>query len=54
MQILVGLTIGLIAWIALWAFGVKALDGFLVTIAFVLMATVMRAVQPYIKELLKP
>jgi predicted PurR-regulated permease PerM len=54
MQILVALTVGLVAWIALWAFGVKPLDGFLVTILFLLMGTVMRMVQPLIREYLKP
>jgi hypothetical protein len=54
MQVLVALTFGLVVWIVLWAFGAKAFDGFLVTIALVLLATTMRIVQPHLEKLLKP
>jgi hypothetical protein len=54
MQIVVGTVVGLALWIILWAFDVKALDGFLLTIAIVLSATVVWMATPYIRNLLKP
>jgi hypothetical protein len=54
MQILVGTVVGLCLWIILWAFDVKALDGFLLTIAIVLSATVVWMATPYVRNLLKP
>ena len=54
MQVLVALTVGLVAWIVLWAFGVKSFDAFLITMLLVLMAATMRIVQPYVEKLLKP
>ena len=33
MGILVALTVGLVFWVAGWAFGIKAFDAFLVTVA---------------------
>jgi hypothetical protein len=54
MQIVVSTLIGLCLWIILWAFDVKALDGFLLVIALVLGATVAWMAGPYIRRLLKP
>ncbi|MEA2449358.1 MAG: hypothetical protein QOG63_1290 [Thermoleophilaceae bacterium] len=54
MQILVATVTGLCLWIILWAFDVKALDGFLVLIAIVLSATVAWMAGPWVKNLLKP
>jgi hypothetical protein len=54
MEVLVSLAVGLVAWITLWAFGAKAFDSFLITIALVLGAATMRIIQPYINKLLKP
>jgi hypothetical protein len=54
MGVLVALTVGLVAWIALWAFGAKSFDAFLITVALVIGAATMRIIQPYINKLLKP
>ena len=54
MTIYVSTIVGLVIWIALWAFNVKALDGFLLTIAIVLGATVAWLVGPHVKNLLRP
>jgi hypothetical protein len=54
MQVLIALTVGLVIWIAGWAFGAKAFDTFLIAMALVLVAITMRIVQPYIDKLLKP
>lgn len=54
MQVFVALTVGLVFWIVAWTFGVKAFDGFLVTMALVLMAVTARIVTPFVKEYLKP
>jgi hypothetical protein len=54
MQVLVALTVGLVAWIVLWALGAKSFDAFLITIFLVVVAATMRIAQPYINKLLKP
>jgi hypothetical protein len=54
MTIYVSAIVGLVIWIVLWAINVKALDGFLITIAIVLGATVAWMAGPYVKNLLKP
>jgi hypothetical protein len=54
MQILVATVFGLCLWIVLWAFDVKAIDGFLLVIAIVLSATVAWMAGPWVKNLLKP
>lgn len=54
MQILVATVFGLCLWIILWAFDVKALDGFLLVIALVLSATVAWMAGPWVRNLLKP
>ena len=54
MQILVATVIGLVIGIGLWAFDVKALDGFLLTLAIVLGATVAWMIGPFVKRVLKP
>jgi len=54
MKILVALTVGLVVWIVLWALGTKAFDGFLVTIALVLVAVVVQLTEPFIREQLRP
>jgi hypothetical protein len=52
MPVLVSLTVGLVAWIVLWAIGVKAFDAFLVTFALVLPAAIWQIYGPGIKKLL--
>ena len=54
MAILVSAVTGLALWIILWAFDVKAFDGFMLTIAIVLGATTVWMLTPYLKRLLKP
>jgi hypothetical protein len=54
MQIFVATVIGLALWIILWALDVKAIDGFLLTVAIVLTATVAWMAGPWVKNLLKP
>jgi hypothetical protein len=54
MQIYVATVVGLVVWIVLWAFDVKAIDSFLLTIAIVLGATVAWMAGPYVRNLLKP
>jgi hypothetical protein len=50
--VLVALTVGLVFWIAAWAFGIKAFDAFLVTIAVTLGAATARIAAPYVNQLL--
>jgi hypothetical protein len=54
MLVLVSLTIGLVIWIVLWAFGAKAFDSFLITALLVLTAATVQIVKPYVDKLLKP
>jgi hypothetical protein len=51
--VLVALTVGLVFWIAAWAFGMKAFDAFLVTLFLVVSAAAARAIGPFIKRLLR-
>ena len=52
MMTLVAFTIGLVAWIVLWAIGVKPFDAFLVTILIVLPAAAWQIFGPGIKKML--
>jgi hypothetical protein len=54
MGIFVATVVGLAIWIVLWALDVKALDGFLLTLAIVLTATVVHMASPYMRRILKP
>jgi hypothetical protein len=54
MGIYVSAVVGLVIWIVLWAFNVKAIDGFMLTLAIVLSATVAHLAGPYVRQLLKP
>jgi hypothetical protein len=54
MGVLVSLTVGLVAWIGLWATGTKAFDAFLIPAFLVVMAATVRIAQPYVEKLLKP
>jgi hypothetical protein len=54
MQILVATVTGLAIWIVLWAFDVKAIDGFLLTVAIILSATVAWMAGPWVRNMLKP
>ena len=52
MMSLVALTAGLVAWIVLYAIGVKPFDAFLVTIVILLPAAAWQIFGPGIKKLL--
>jgi hypothetical protein len=50
--VLVALTVGLVWWIAAWAFGIKAFDAFLLTVALVVGAAAYVIVKPFLDQLL--
>jgi hypothetical protein len=52
MAVLVALTVGLVWWITAWAFGVKAFDAFLLTVALVVGAAAYQIVKPYLDQML--
>jgi len=52
MAVLVALTVGLVWWIAAWAFGIKAFDAFLLTAALVVGAAAFMIVKPYLDQML--
>jgi hypothetical protein len=52
MAVLVALTVGLVWWIAAWAFGIKAFDAFLLTAALVVSAAAFQMVKPYLDQML--
>ena len=54
MKILVALTVGLVIWIVLWAFGTKAFDSFLITLALVLIAVAATLTDPWIRQQFRP
>jgi hypothetical protein len=52
MATLVALTVGLVAWIVLWAIGAKPFDAFLVTLLILLPAAAWQIFSPGIKKML--
>jgi len=52
MTSLVALTVGLVAWIVLWAIGAKPFDAFLVTMVIFLPAAALQVFGPGVKKLL--
>jgi hypothetical protein len=48
----VTLVIGLVWWIAAWAFGIKAFDAFLLTAAMVVGAAAYVIVKPFLDQML--
>jgi hypothetical protein len=52
MMTLVALTVGLVAWIVLWALGTKPVDAFLVTLLILAPAAVWQIFGPGIKKML--
>ena len=54
MAIIVAFTIGLVEWIVLWAFDVKALDAALIAIAIILVGVLVHMTTPFIKSMLDP
>jgi hypothetical protein len=51
MIILVALTVGLVWWIAAWAFGIKSVDAFLLTAAMVVGAATIVLLRPFVDRL---
>jgi multisubunit Na+/H+ antiporter MnhE subunit len=51
MIILISLTVGLVWWIAAWAFGVKSFDAFLLTAAMVVTAAAVVLLRPFLDRL---
>ena len=52
MVVLIALTVGLVWWLAAWAFGVKAFDAFLLTVALVVGAAAFQMVKPFLDQLM--
>lgn len=52
MAVLVALTVGLVWWIAAWAFGIKAFDAFLLTALLVVSAAAFLIVKPFLDKML--
>ena len=52
MIVLVALTVGLVWWIAAWAFGVKAFDAFLLTMFLVVGAAAYMLIKPFLDQML--
>jgi hypothetical protein len=50
--IFVTLTVGLVWWIVAWAFGIKAFDAFLLTVAMVVGAAAITLLKPFLNQLL--
>jgi Mn2+/Fe2+ NRAMP family transporter len=53
MVVMVALTVGLVWWIAAWAFGIKAFDAFLLTVFLVVCAAAYQLVKPHLNRLLR-
>lgn len=51
MIVYVTLLVGLVWWIAAWAFGIKAFDAFLLTAAMVVGAAAYVIVKPFLDQL---
>ena len=52
MIVLVALTVGLVWWIAAWAFGIKAFDAILLTGFLVVGAAAYMLVKPFLDQML--
>jgi hypothetical protein len=52
MPVLIALTVGLVWWIAAWAFGVKAFDAFLLTALLVVSAASYQLAKPFLDRML--
>ena len=52
MIVYVTLVVGLVWWLAAWAFGIKAFDAFLLTAAMVVGAAAYTMVKPFLDRLL--
>jgi divalent metal cation (Fe/Co/Zn/Cd) transporter len=52
MAVLIALTVGLVWWISAWAFGIKAFDAFMLTVALVVGAAAFQMVKPFVDQLM--
>ena len=52
MAVLVALTVGLVWWVAAWAFGLKSFDAFLLTVLIVVSAAAWVMLKPFLDKLL--
>jgi hypothetical protein len=50
--VLVALAVGLVWWVAAWAFGIKAFDAFMLTVALVVSAAAARIAMPFVNQML--
>ncbi len=50
MMVLVALTVGLVVWVAAWAFGIKAFDAFLFTSFITILAGGARIARPHFER----
>jgi hypothetical protein len=50
--VLVALTLGLVWWIAAWAFGIKAVDAFILTAFLVVGAAAYMLMKPFLDRML--
>ena len=53
MAVLVALTVGLIWWVAAWAFGINSFDAFLLTEAMVVAAAATVIIKPFVDQMLR-
>lgn len=51
MGVIIALTVGLVFWLAAWAFGMKAFDAFMVTVALTVIAATARIAAPFVNQL---
>jgi hypothetical protein len=52
MVVFVALVVGLVWWIAAWAFGIKSFDAFLLTAALVVGAAAFEIAKPFLDRML--
>jgi hypothetical protein len=52
MAVLVALAVGLVWWLTAWAFGIKAVDAFLLTAGLVVGAAAFVIAKPFLDQLL--
>ena len=52
MAVLVTFTAGLVWWVVAWAFGIKAFDAFLLTVAMTITAAAVVMLRPFVSQLL--
>jgi hypothetical protein len=48
MGLVVVTTVGLVAWLVMWALGIKAIDSFMITVLLVLLGATARILAPYL------